>query len=45
MNSRLVEVCIGLACLAVVVVAGVYVAQHVTCVHIPYLVDSCVVSK
>lgn len=30
---------------AIIVGVGVYVAEHVTCWHIPYVTSSCVVSK
>lgn len=39
------EVMIGIAALAIVIGVGVYVTQHVTCWHIPYLVNGCVVTK
>lgn len=39
------EFMIGLAAVAIIVVAVVYVGQHVTCWHIPYLVNGCVVTK
>lgn len=43
--SNLTETVVMLAALAVIVVAGVYVTEHVTCWHIPYLVNGCVISK
>lgn len=30
---------------AIAIVAGIYVSEHVTCWHIPYLSTNCVVRK
>jgi hypothetical protein len=43
--SPVTEVLLGMAALAVVILVGLYASEHVTCWHIPYLVNGCVVSK
>lgn len=36
------EIVVGLAAVAVLVVVGVYVHEHVTCFHLPYITSGCV---
>lgn len=43
--SSTTEVLLGLAALAVIVLVGLYASEHVTCWHLPYLANGCVVSK
>jgi hypothetical protein len=39
------EVLLGIAALFVVVLVALYASEHVTCWHLPYLANGCVVSK
>lgn len=43
--SYLTETLVAMAAIAIVIGVGMYVAEHVTCWHIPYLVNECVISK
>lgn len=44
MNS-FTETVVALAALAVIFGIGIYAAEHVTCWHIPYFANGCVISK
>jgi hypothetical protein len=43
--ATVTEFLLGLAALAVVVLVVLYASEHVTCWHLPYLANGCVVSK
>lgn len=43
--SALTETVLALAAVAIIIFVGVYAAEHVTCWHIPYFANGCVISK